>query len=97
MASTRDRSFHASYPDPVPTQSNVRQPEDSTTTVRRPSYNDTEGGASITATSPTDDSGERMYQGMEFNDIMNVGDLEGLGTSLVTFVHSPRVSTSASV
>jgi hypothetical protein len=46
MASTRDHSFHARYPDVVPTQPNLRQSEDSTSTVRRPSYNGTEGCAS---------------------------------------------------
>jgi len=104
MASTRDRSFHAGDPDFVPAQSNARQREDSTTTVRRPSYNDLEGGASVTVMSsnrdqqpplppvnwtmfannagisPTDDSGERVYSGMDLDYIMNVGNLEGRDT-----------------
>ncbi|KAI9437463.1 hypothetical protein H4582DRAFT_2077012 [Lactarius indigo] len=103
MASTRDRSFHAGDPDFVSTQSNARQREDSTTTVRRSSYGDTEGGSPLTATSsnrdqqpplppanwsmftnnagisPTDDSGRRVYQGMDLGYIMNV-DPEGLNT-----------------
>ncbi len=55
MASKRDRSFPVSDPDLVPTQSNARQSEDSTTTVRRPSYDETEGGASVTITSSNRD------------------------------------------
>jgi hypothetical protein len=110
MASTRDRSFHASDPGIVPSQSNARQREDSTITVRRPSYNDTEGGPSVTVTSsnrdqqpslppanwtmfgnnagisPTDNSGERVYQGMDLDYIMS--DLEALDTrrSSLSFV-----------
>lgn len=100
MASTRDRSFHASDPDIVPAQSIARQREDSTITVRRPSYNDTEEGPSVTVTSSnrdqqpplppanwsmfannagissTDNSGERVYQGMDLDYIMS--DLGGL-------------------
>ena len=55
MASTRDRSFHSINSDIEPTQSNARQREDSTTTVRRPSYNDTEGNALVTTTSSNRD------------------------------------------
>jgi hypothetical protein len=48
--------------------------------------------------SPTDNSGERVYQGMDLDYIMNVGDLEGRDhASLVTFVHGTAVFTSASV
>lgn len=103
VASTRDRSFYVSDTDGVPTQSNARQREDSTITVRRPSYAVAEGGTSVTVTSshrdqqpplppvnwsmftnnasisPTDDSGERVYQGIDLDYIMNV-DLEGSDT-----------------
>jgi len=54
MASTRDHSFQASDPDLVPAQSNAHQREDSTT-VRQPSYNDTEGGAPVTVMSSNRD------------------------------------------
>ena len=103
MASTRDRSFHAINSDIMPSQSNAREREDSTTTVRRPSYNDTEADTPIPSTSfnrdqpplppanwtmfannagisPTDNSGELVYQGMDLDYIMNVGDLEGRAT-----------------
>ena len=103
MASTRDRSFHAINSDIMPSQSNAREREDSTTTVRRPSYNDTEADTPIPSTSfnrdqpplppanwtmfannagipPTDHSGELVYQGMDLDYIMNVGDLEGRAT-----------------
>ena len=94
-SSTRDRSFHASDPD-FEVQSGTGQREDITTTVRRPSYNDTEGSASVVVTSPnidqqpplppansagispTDDSGELVRQGMDLDNVMNTGDLEGL-------------------
>jgi hypothetical protein len=103
MASTRDRSFIAINSDIMPTPSIVRQREDSTTTVRRSSYNDNEGGAFTTGTSsnrdqqpslppanwtmfannagisPTDDSGQDVYQGMNLAYIMNV-NLEGRDT-----------------
>lgn len=105
MASTRDRSFIAINSDIMPTPSIVREREDSTTTVRRPSYNDNEGGAFVASTSsnrdqqppllppanwtmfannagisPTDNSGEHVYQGMNLDYIMNVGNLEGRDT-----------------
>jgi hypothetical protein len=54
MASTRDRSFQAN-PDIVPTRSNACQREDGTTTLRHPSYNDTEGDAFFTLTSSNRD------------------------------------------
>ena len=111
MASTRDRSFPPSdLDDIVPMQSSARQREDSTTTLRRQTYNDPEGGASVTlrnsnrdqqpplppanwtmfannaGISPTDNSGERVYQGMDLDYIMS--DLEGLDTrrSSLSFV-----------
>ncbi|KAH8989855.1 hypothetical protein EDB83DRAFT_2304917 [Lactarius deliciosus] len=81
MPFPRNRSFHASHPDPVPR-------EDTTTAVRQPSHDDAEGDTSVTATSPnrdqqpllppTDDSGEHMRQGMSIDNIMSVGDLESL-------------------
>ena len=55
MASTRDRSFHSINSDIEPTEPNLRPREDSTTTVRRSSYNDTEGDASVTLTSSNRD------------------------------------------
>ena len=94
MGSTRDRFIHAINSDSVPAQSDVRQREDSVTTVRRPSYNDAEGDASAASTSSnrdqqppfpppnwtmfannstvsSTDSGERVYQGMDLDYIMN--------------------------
>ncbi|KAF8267673.1 hypothetical protein EI94DRAFT_1700844 [Lactarius quietus] len=101
MASTRDRSFKAVNSDILPTPSSARQREDSTTTLRRPSYNEPQGDSFATLTgpsrdqqpplppanwtmfgnnagiSPSDNSGERVYQGMDLDYIMNVSDLEG--------------------
>ena len=54
MASTRDRSFQAK-PDIVPTRSKAHQREDGTTTLRHPSYNDTEGDVFFPLTNPNRD------------------------------------------
>ncbi|KAF8269282.1 hypothetical protein EI94DRAFT_1015639 [Lactarius quietus] len=100
LASTHDRSFHATNSDIMPIRSHARQREDSTTTLAPPSYNDAEGDLFITLTSSsehhqrplprtnwtmfgntasltsTDNSSERVYQGIDLDYIMNVGDLE---------------------
>jgi hypothetical protein len=106
MGSTRDRFLHAINSDIVPVaQSDVRQREDSVTTVRRPSYNDAEGDASVAITKSNSDqqppfppanwtmfannsavssthSGERVYQGMDLDYIMNPKDRDRRRSSL---------------
>ncbi|KAI9437530.1 hypothetical protein H4582DRAFT_280030 [Lactarius indigo] len=80
-ASTRDRSFHMSDPDLVPTRSNA---------PRRPHYNDNKGPSVTVTSSNRDDLVGHVFQGIDLDYIFNVGGQDDPDTrrSSLSFIAS---------